>query len=71
MKEQAVFEKGKLNGRWIKYYETGAIKRESWWKQGQTHGLSRGFNEDGSMTYQGCTIKGKKAKLESCGNKTP
>lgn len=42
------------SGTWIEYFENGQKKSEDHYKDGVLHGLSKGWNEQGDLTWQ-CT----------------
>ncbi|MGP9600900.1 hypothetical protein ACT3R9_14660, partial [Psychrobacter sp. AOP42-A1-21] len=50
-------------GTWIHYYENGEKWQEDTYVNGEAHGVIRGWNEDGVLTYQCRSEYGKKDGL--------
>ncbi|MGS0726838.1 toxin-antitoxin system YwqK family antitoxin, partial [Shewanella sp. 0m-11] len=47
--EQGQFEAGEAVGKWLLYYESGALARESFHKNDRPTGQWTYFNEDGTL----------------------
>ncbi|MCB9194925.1 MAG: hypothetical protein H6598_01695 [Flavobacteriales bacterium] len=53
------FVEGKLEGKWLEYYENGTIKSEWEFSKNRQHGNLKGYSVDGTLEYHSVYNKGE------------
>ena len=59
IKEVKNYLEGKLEGKYLEYYESGTVKSEWMFSAGRQHGESKGYYENGQLKYHTKFYKGE------------